>query len=98
MGGDPIQPPEAKRRADVPDPDAPPSEDELRAASLLRNALEAGETGAPESPWELVQAIRAASSPSPLAQEHHRRILDMALSSKPKGKVIYLAFGGVTSL
>jgi hypothetical protein len=99
MSRDPIPPPEDKRPADVPDPDAPPSEAELRAASLLRNALEAGETGAPEGPdWELIQSIRAASSPAPLAQERHRRILDMALSTKPKGKVIYLAFGGAASL
>ena len=92
-------PPDAKRPADVPDPDAPPTEEELHAASRLRNALERGEPGAKESPdWELIQSIRAASSPAPLAQEHHRRILDASLSSKPKGKVIYLAFGGVASL
>jgi hypothetical protein len=99
MSRDPTPPPDAKRPVDVPDPDAPPSEEELRAASHLRNVLERGETGAPESPdGELVQSIRAATSPSPLAQEDHRRILDAALSSKPRGKVIYLAFGGLASL
>jgi len=81
------------------DPDAPPSKEELAAADRLRRALEPGSrepAGDPE--WELVQAIRAATDPAPISDERQRQILSESLSRRPKGKVVYLAFGGVGSL
>jgi hypothetical protein len=46
----------------------------------------------------LVEAIRAAAEPEALSDERQRRILDEALAGKPRGRVIYYAFGGVTTM
>jgi hypothetical protein len=90
-------PPDAER--DDLDPDAPPTEAELAAAARLSRVLESGSPEAvPDPEWELVEAIRASSSPTPLAAERQRKILAAAMSKTPRGKVIYLAFGGVASL
>jgi hypothetical protein len=92
-------PPAISPRGDPPDPDAPPSEAELAAALELRRSLEQGGAGIRgNADWELVEAVRAAASPAALAEVRHRRILEAALSRSPKGRVIYLAFGGVASL
>ncbi len=80
-------------------PDAPPSEDELARAASLRRTLERGRPGAPgDADWELLQVIRAAADPEALSEERQRRILDEALAGRPRGKVIYWAFGGVTTM
>lgn len=82
----------------VPDPDAPPTEAELAAAAELRRVLERG--ASPElgnADWELVEAMRAASAPVPIAEATHRRIVDKALRKSNKSNVIYFAFGGLAS-
>ena len=70
-------------------PDAPPSDDEIRAAEALRRALDerAGALAPGEKDdgavraAELVQSIRAAASPVSLSRERHQRILDRALGA-----------------
>jgi hypothetical protein len=81
------KPPNTGQGQDGPDPDAPPSEDELRAAETLRRVLE-GQQGARGQgdgdalrARELVQSIRAAVSPGSLSRERHRAILDRALGA-----------------
>jgi hypothetical protein len=70
------------------DPDAPPSEEELRAADQLRASLEKGDLP------ELAEAVRASAHPARLSGERHRAILDRALAAKPaKSNVRYVAFG-----
>jgi hypothetical protein len=81
------------------DTDAAPSEEELRAAESLRASLEPG--GAhlePDPDAELAEAVRYAARPARLSPERHRRILDRSLAAPPKGRVIYVVFGGVASL
>jgi hypothetical protein len=81
------------------EPDAPPSEEELRAAERLRASLEPGHADAPLHPdAELAEAVRSAARPSRLSSERHRTILDRSLAARPKGRVIYVVFGGVASL
>jgi hypothetical protein len=70
------------------DPDAPPSEDERRAADALRRALDGRAGRAPAErddeaarAAELVQSIRAAASPMSLSPERHQQILDRALGA-----------------
>jgi len=95
----PHRPPNiSDRPPDDEDPDAPPSEEELRAAESLRASLEPGapKPSTPES--ELAEAVRSASRPSQLSMDRHKRILDRSLAPAPKGKVIYVVFGGVASL
>ncbi|HKQ70743.1 MAG TPA: hypothetical protein VJT73_15460 [Polyangiaceae bacterium] len=77
------------------DPDAPPTEEELIASERLRHALEEGSGASPE--WELVEAVRAAVAPSPIEPARHLELVFGALG-KPRGKVVYFAFGGVASL
>jgi hypothetical protein len=80
-------------------PEAPPTEAELASAASLRNALERGRPDGPgDADWEMLEAIRAAADPSPLSEERQRRILEEALANKPRGKVIYFAFGGVATM
>jgi hypothetical protein len=79
--------------------DAPPSEEELRAAERLRASLEPGHAELGSTPdAELAQAVRSAARPSRLSSEQHQRILDRSLTARPKGKVIYVVFGGAASL
>jgi phosphoribosylcarboxyaminoimidazole (NCAIR) mutase len=93
------QPPDSTRPPDDEDLDPPPSEEELRAAESLRVSLEPGQVHAAESPdAELAEAVRSAARPSRLSAEKNRRIVDRSLAAKPKGRVIYVVFGGVASL
>jgi hypothetical protein len=70
----------------MPDPDAPPSEEELAAANKLRDALERpaaakGDSGgAGGGDAELAQALSAAWSPRPLGAEEQRALLERALA------------------
>jgi len=82
-----------------PDPDDPPSADELLAAEALRRALERGSPGhAGDEDWELVEAIRAAGAPAALPSARQRAILDQAMAKQPRGRVILLAFGSVAAM
>ena len=86
---------------DDPDmgPEAPPTEAELAAASALRHALERGRPDAPgDADWQMLEAIRAAADPAALSEERQRRILDEAFEKKPRGRVIYYAFGGAATV
>lgn len=83
---------------DIPDPDAPPTEAELATAAELRRALEReASPQAGNADGALVEAVRAALHPAPIAEKTHRRILDKALEKSTKGKVTYLAFGGLAA-
>ncbi len=67
--------------------DLPPTEDELREAAALRDALERG--GEP-----FATALRAAYAPPSLPEERHRQLVDAALAAPaPRGRVIRVAFG-----
>jgi len=84
---------------DGDDIDAPPSEEELRAAESLRALLEPGAADVAHHPdAELARAVRSAARPAALSPERHRGILDRSLANRSKGRVIYVVFGGVTSL
>jgi hypothetical protein len=102
------KPPSTAAR-DVPDPDDPPSEEELRAAEALRRVLEGAGEGRSS---ELARAIRAAASTETLSPERHRQILDRAFSAAipekdarrvvvalrtRKSKIRYLAAGVAAS-
>ena len=69
------KPPNRGPSDDLPEPDDPPSEEELRAAEALRRVLN-GEGGGRS---ELVRAISAAASTQTLSPERHQQILDRAL-------------------
>jgi hypothetical protein len=66
----------------IDDPDAPPSEEELREASRLRDALAGGASdagrGAPEAAT-LADALRHAYRPVALAPEQNTRLVENAL-------------------
>jgi len=102
------KPPNAGPSADLPEPDDPPSEEELRAAEALRRVLD-GEGGGRS---ELARAIRAAASTQTLSPERHQQILDRTLPAvapdedarrvvvalRPrKSKIGYLAVGVAAS-
>jgi hypothetical protein len=83
------KPPNTGRPEGEQGAEAPPSEDEIRAAEALRRALDRrpfaaapGEKddGAARAA-ELVQSIRAAASPVSLSHERHQQILDRALGA-----------------
>jgi hypothetical protein len=96
-----MKPPHLPPVSDPPDGDAeaPPSEEELRAAESLRASLEPGHDRAHRHPdAELAEAVRSAARPSRLSADRHRRILDRSLADRPKSRVIYVVFGGVASL
>jgi hypothetical protein len=81
------------------DLDAPPSEEELRAAESLRESLEPGPAREGRDPdAEFAEAVRSAARPSRLSTDRHRRLLDRSLAAPSKGRVIYVVFGGVASL
>jgi hypothetical protein len=84
---------------DRPEPEDPPSAEELAAAESLRRALERGKPSRSLDPdWDLVEAIRAAAAPSSLASARQREILDTAMAIRSRGRVIYLAFGSVAAM
>jgi hypothetical protein len=105
------KPPNTAKAPDLPHPDEPPSEEELRAAGTLRDALES--EGAREGIAELAQSIRAVAAPQALLSERHREILNQALGgTAPRertlqpvvatrsraSKVAYLAVGGAAGV
>lgn len=73
------------------DPEAPPSDEELRAASALREALDARRDGPREA--ELARSLRAAHAPTELDRAAHERILAAALPPQ-RSNVLRVAFGG----
>ena len=101
------KPPNRGPSADLPEPDDPPSEEELRAAEALRRVLD-GEGGGRS---ELARAIRAAASTQSISPERHQQILDRTLAAvapeearrvvvalRPrKSKIGYLAVGVAAS-
>ena len=74
------------------DPEAPPSDEELRAAGALREALDARRDGPREA--ELARSLRAAHAPTELDGAAHERILAAALRTKTRSNVVRVAFGG----
>jgi hypothetical protein len=80
------------------DPDALPTEEERAKADELRAALDGG-AGARDDA-DLARALRAAWSPSQLAADQHRRILDGALTRSARtarrARVLRVAFGAGT--
>jgi hypothetical protein len=84
----------------VPDPDAPPSEEELAAANKLRDELERpapAKVGA-DSDAELAQALSSAWSPRPLGPDDHSALLDRALAGHAERRrrarvVVRVSFG-----
>ena len=71
------------------DPDAPASDEELRAAARLRSALEAGDdlrgahaTRVQSPEMALVESLRAAASPRDLDPSRHQQILARALAPR----------------
>jgi hypothetical protein len=88
-------------------PDAPPTEDELREARALAEALEspAGATAASEDATFLrAVAIAEGTGVADLDPEKNARLVERALTraaapEKPReGRVIRVAFGAVTAL
>jgi hypothetical protein len=95
----------------LPDPDAPPTNEELEAAERLRLHLEGG-SGAEHA--DLVEAIRAAHAPDDLDEARHDALVARALLQMPsaksnvvdlasarggrRGKMLYGAFGAVSAL
>jgi hypothetical protein len=79
------------------DPDALPTEEERANADKLRASLEGH---GPSDDADLARALRAAWSPSQLAADRHRRILDDVLARserKPRhSRVLRVAFGAGT--
>jgi hypothetical protein len=87
---------DASRHAEIlsfalEDPLAEPTEDEVRASERLRVALESDETSHPDA--ALARALRAATSPEPLAAEQARRLAASATPRRPN--VVYVTFGAV---
>jgi hypothetical protein len=78
----------------LPDPDAPPSEEELAEAKKLRDSLE--NPAAAHGDAELARALSAAWSPRDLSPGEHRALLDRALaghaSRRRGGLVVYASF------
>jgi hypothetical protein len=63
-------------RDDIPDPDAPPSAEEVAAAEALRDALG---SSAPHAEADFARAVSLAHSPRPIADVEHRLIVAEAL-------------------
>ncbi len=80
------------------DPDAPPTDEELREASALAAALEAG-SAAPHDDAMFLRSLVHAHAPerSPLDAERNERLVARALDKgkiKGNGRVIRVLFGG----
>lgn len=81
------------------DPDAPASEEELRAAEALRAALEEPTTSHEDA--DLARALALSHAPRELPADDHRAILERALDArdaKPRGRVIRVVFGAAAAL
>ncbi len=73
-----------------PDPDAPPSAEELAAAESLREALEGrGDARHPDA--ELARALRHAVAPRAILPGDHRRILDRVVPLERRRTTIFVA-------
>src|SRR5262245_32520941 len=59
-----------------PDPDAPPTEEEVAASKRLRDALEDPSIDHPDA--VLARSLQAAWDPSKLGAEEHADIIDLA--------------------
>ena len=87
------KPPHPAKAPDGPDPDVPPSDEELGAAEALRRALDAppsanrdvakrtADDGA-RADAAFAQSVRAAAAPQTLSADRHQQILARALSAK----------------
>jgi hypothetical protein len=74
-------------RPNIPDdPDAPPTEEELKKAEDLRAALD-DPAARSSADADLARALRAAWAPSDLSSQQHRRILRAALTKFDERKV-----------
>jgi hypothetical protein len=73
------------------DPFAAPTEEEVRASERLRAALESDDSAHPDA--ALARALRAATSPQPLAAEQARRLAASTTPRRPN--VVYVTFGAV---
>jgi hypothetical protein len=73
-----------------PDPDAPPSEEEVREGEALRQALENPSLPSPAA--ELARAAALAHSPRPIDTTEHQAIVERALRGAPLG-----SSGGVSA-
>jgi hypothetical protein len=62
------------------DPDAPPTQDELKESERLRRELEDKHSTHPDA--ELARALHLAVNPRPLDQLSHRRILDRSVPKR----------------
>ncbi|WP_394838525.1 hypothetical protein LVJ94_16615 [Pendulispora rubella] len=81
------------------DPDAPPSEEELRAAEALRVALE--DPALAHDDAEFARALALAHAPRELAPDEHQALLERALAPagprKRGGIVVRVAFGAAAT-
>jgi hypothetical protein len=59
-------------RDEIPDPDAPPSAEEVAAAETLRDALG---SGAPHPAADFARAVSLAHAPRPIGESEHRAIV-----------------------
>jgi hypothetical protein len=84
-------------RPNIPDdPDAPPTEEELKKAEELRASLD--DRARPSDDADVARALRAAWSPSDLSAEQHRRILRGAIAKfderkTRRGRVVRVTIG-----
>lgn len=83
------------------DPEAPPTEEELRDARALQEALERGDG---RGPAELLHAVKLASAPRAIDADDHQRLVARTVAragerhaSARRGRVIRVAFGAVTT-
>ena len=73
------------------DPFAAPTEDEVRESERLRVALESDDGAHPGA--ALARALRAATSPEPLAEQRAQELAASATPRRPN--VVYVTFGAV---
>jgi hypothetical protein len=83
------------------DPEAPSTEDELRDARALMEALERGDG---VGPAELLHAVKVANAPRAIDAGDHERLVAKVLGAADergerarRGRVIRVAFGAVTA-
>ncbi len=75
------------------DPDAPPTDDELKESERLRRELEDVRSSHPDA--ELARALHLAVAPRPLDQLSHRRILERAVPKRYP--VVLVAFAAAAA-
>ena len=67
-----------EERPSAPDPDAPPSAEELAQAEALRGAL--ADPSRPSASADFARAISLAHAPRPLGAEAHRAIVEQGIA------------------